>query len=83
MHTSGISQAIALKLLTYWGETGFRKHIRRVQLFYKRRRDAAIASAERHLSDVAEWGVPEAGKYICGCGKRAFVIAVRVHLWLR
>jgi len=62
MHTSGISQAIMLKLLKHWGPEGFKAHVRFVQLFYKRRRDASIAAAERHLKDIAEWGVPEAGE---------------------
>jgi DNA-binding transcriptional MocR family regulator len=52
---------MVLKLLEHWGEEGFRKHIRRTQLFYKRRRDSAIESANRHLQSIAEWGVPEAG----------------------
>ncbi len=37
LHASGISQALALKLLTQWGAEGWDRHIDQVSLFYARK----------------------------------------------
>lgn len=62
--TSVFSQACALALLRKWGPEGWNVHVTGVQALYRERRDHFIACAEKHLSGLAEWTVPEAGMFV-------------------
>eukprot|EP00455_Lapot_gusevi_P049941 TRINITY_DN716_c0_g1_i1.p1 TRINITY_DN716_c0_g1~~TRINITY_DN716_c0_g1_i1.p1 ORF type:complete len:213 (-),score=77.67 TRINITY_DN716_c0_g1_i1:216-854(-) len=64
LNASGVSQALAYKLMQHWGPAGWEKHLNEVALFYLRRRDVLIASAQRHLNKLAEWTVPDAGMFL-------------------
>jgi len=64
LHNSGLSQILTQKLLDHWGEAGFDLHATRVAEFYTQRRDVLLSAAERHLSELAEWDVPEAGMFL-------------------
>ena len=64
LHNSGLSQAVAAKLLTTMGAAGLDQHLARVALFYGRRRDALLAAATRHLTGLATWSTPSAGMFI-------------------
>jgi DNA-binding transcriptional MocR family regulator len=62
LHTSGISQVMAFKLLSAWGLQGWEQHLRRVALFYARKRDLCVAAARKHLgNNLARFSVPDAG----------------------
>eukprot|EP00949_MAST-11_sp_MAST-11-sp1_P003677 g3677.t1 len=72
LHTSGISQAVLAGLFDAWatadefesGTDGFLRHCESVRRLYLERRDAFLASAEEHLSGLAEWVVPTAGMFV-------------------
>lgn len=72
LHTSGVSQAIATALFDHWLEHGgtgdrwqrFEEHVAAVSGLYRSQRDAALASAERHLTSLAEWHSPSAGMFL-------------------
>merc|ERR1712188_16966 len=64
LHPSGVSQMITLKLLQHWGPDGFKDHVDRVQAFYRSQCDVFIAAAEKHLTGLAEWSVPNAGMFV-------------------
>jgi DNA-binding transcriptional MocR family regulator len=48
-------------LLKQWGPAQFDVHVNSIIAFYKSQRDAFLASADRHLTGLAEWNVPQAG----------------------
>eukprot|EP01083_Nonionella_stella_P171218 584395_1 len=64
LHTSGLSQQAAVSLFRHWGPSGLQAHLRKTQLFYMRRRDAAVRAVERHLTGLARWNVPNAGMFL-------------------
>ena len=64
LHTSGLSQAVALKLLQHWGREGFERHVQAICTFYRGQRDAFLQSATRHLDGLAEWSTPDAGMFV-------------------
>lgn len=64
LHTSSLSQAILLSLLKQWKFDGFKKHVKTIQDFYRGRRDALVAAAERQLKGLAEWNIPKAGMFL-------------------
>jgi hypothetical protein len=64
MHPSGLSQAIALSILEKLGKEGLEEHQRRVVEAYRKRRDMFCELAGKHLSGLAEWGVPDAGMFV-------------------
>lgn len=64
LHTSGVSQMMVSKLLTHWGASGWSEHVRKVSLFYARRRDVFLAAVERHLSGLVDYTVPTAGMFV-------------------
>lgn len=52
------------KILEHWGVQGFDEHARTVAQFYCDRRDVLVSAADRHLTGLAEWVVPEAGMFL-------------------
>jgi len=63
MHASGTSQLLISQVLKQWGNSGFEKHIEKVQNFYKNQRDSFIKSCNTHLTGLAEWNIPKAGMF--------------------
>ena len=60
LHPSGMSQAILLKLLQHWEQTGeFEGHVDKVVEFYRGQREAFLAAADKHLTGLAEWTTPQ------------------------
>lgn len=64
LHTSGVSQMLALKLLDHMGVDGFRQHADQVALFYLKRRDVFMNCANKHLEGLATWNNPTAGMFV-------------------
>lgn len=64
LHTSGVSQALVAKLLSAWGSEGWERHLRKVALFYARKRDLCVAAARRHLEGLARFSTPDAGMFL-------------------
>jgi DNA-binding transcriptional MocR family regulator len=61
LQPSAVSQAMVAKLLATWQLDGWERHLHRIILFYARKRDAIVRAAEKHLSGLAKWTVPDAG----------------------
>ncbi|XP_039769626.1 kynurenine/alpha-aminoadipate aminotransferase, mitochondrial isoform X3 [Ornithorhynchus anatinus] len=64
MHTSTFAQLLIARLLQQWGEEGFLEHVDRVMAFYRKQRDAMLASADKWLKGLAEWHSPAAGMFL-------------------
>ncbi|ESP03599.1 hypothetical protein LOTGIDRAFT_224237 [Lottia gigantea] len=64
MHTSGISQVLMFKVLENMGLEGFKDHVKTVANFYKSQRDACIKAANKHLTGLVEWNVPNSGMFL-------------------
>jgi len=64
LHTSGMSQVIAFRVLEQWGNEGFDAHVRKIQEFYKQRKVTLVSLLEKHLKGLAEWNDPVAGMFI-------------------
>jgi len=67
LHNSGLSQAVVSKLLQDWGSIskgGFEAHAQKVAEFYQERGQVLHEAAQRHLTGLAEWDVPEAGMFL-------------------
>ncbi|XP_057576243.1 kynurenine/alpha-aminoadipate aminotransferase, mitochondrial-like isoform X1 [Hippopotamus amphibius kiboko] len=64
MHPSTFAQLLVSQLLHQWGEDGFLAHVERVIDFYRKQRDALLAAADKWLSGLAEWHVPNAGMFL-------------------
>ncbi|XP_038611258.1 kynurenine/alpha-aminoadipate aminotransferase, mitochondrial isoform X2 [Tachyglossus aculeatus] len=64
MHTSTFTQLLIAQLLQQWGEEGFLEHVDRVIAFYRKQRDAMLASADKWLQGLAEWHSPAAGMFL-------------------
>ncbi|XP_076657848.1 kynurenine/alpha-aminoadipate aminotransferase, mitochondrial [Halictus rubicundus] len=64
LHAPTLSQAIMYKLMKIWGYDGLMKHFANIRYFYKQRRDAIAALAEKHLSGLAEFTVPKGGFFL-------------------
>ena len=64
LHTSGISQIVAYKLLQHWGVDGFMSHSRAVASFYAERREWFEQLAHKHLDGLASWVSPVAGMFL-------------------
>eukprot|EP01114_Cavostelium_apophysatum_P017834 TRINITY_DN5385_c0_g1_i1.p1 TRINITY_DN5385_c0_g1~~TRINITY_DN5385_c0_g1_i1.p1 ORF type:complete len:426 (-),score=84.91 TRINITY_DN5385_c0_g1_i1:15-1292(-) len=64
LHPCGLSQVVLLDALQRLGKDGLTKQISQVQKFYAERRDAAIASAEKHRKGLAECHPPSAGMFL-------------------
>ncbi|KAK4152104.1 aminotransferase [Chaetomidium leptoderma] len=63
LQPSSTSQVLALSLFRHWGYTGFVEHCAKAAEFYRHKRDAFAAAAERHLQGRATWDVPTAGMF--------------------
>jgi kynurenine/2-aminoadipate aminotransferase len=55
---------MVLALLRHWGREGFAKHIHAIRALYRSRRDALLSAAEKHLTGLATWEVPQAGMFV-------------------
>eukprot|EP00466_Bigelowiella_natans_P014347 jgi/Bigna1/51736/estExt_Genewise1Plus.C_30056 len=64
LHPSGVSQALCAKLLHHWGQDGWERHVKKVALYYMKRRDVFEALARKYLSAYAEWTTPSAGMFV-------------------
>ncbi|GMH87679.1 hypothetical protein TrVE_jg2792 [Triparma verrucosa] len=65
LHASGVSQAVVSKIFDHLGGVdGFLTHVDDVTSFYRERRDALVASVERHLSEFVEFESPKAGMFL-------------------
>jgi kynurenine/2-aminoadipate aminotransferase len=64
LHTSGLSQVMMSDLLHTWGLEGFKKHTDSVVEFYRKQKDAMMASADKWLTGLAEWSEPSAGMFV-------------------
>ncbi|RXK35822.1 tryptophan aminotransferase [Tremella mesenterica] len=64
LHTSSISQAVALALMQHWGIKGFLAHSTAVAHFYAERREKFEALAHKHLDGLATWVSPKAGMFL-------------------
>jgi len=64
LHPCGLSQVAVAKLLQHWGPAGFDAHVTDVCELYRQQRAAFLASAEAHLTGLAEWHAPEAGMFV-------------------
>lgn len=51
------------QLLKNWGAEGWEKHVEEVGQFYLHRRNLFFKAAEKHLTGLAEWGIPSAGMF--------------------
>ncbi|XP_063590066.1 kynurenine/alpha-aminoadipate aminotransferase, mitochondrial-like [Penaeus indicus] len=60
----GLSQALFTELFRAWGVDGFLRHVREVRQLYCNKRDAMLMAAERHLTGLCEWNVPEGGMFL-------------------
>jgi len=64
LHASSLSQVIASELLQRWGLKGFLQHVNAIETFYERRRDLMVAAADKHLTGLCEFSVPEGGMFL-------------------
>lgn len=58
------SQMAVHHILKKWGETGFNRHITRINSFYKNQALMMAESAKRYLTGLAEWHVPDGGMFM-------------------
>ena len=64
LHASSLSQVIAYELLSQWKIEGFLQHVAFVENFYKSRRDQMAKAAEKHLTGICQWSVPDGGMFL-------------------
>ncbi|OZJ03672.1 hypothetical protein BZG36_03543 [Bifiguratus adelaidae] len=64
LQPSTIPQVMTYALLEKWGQEGFQEHVHTVSQFYRKKMDAFVQHAEKYLSGLAEWTVPEAGMFV-------------------
>ncbi|WVQ93076.1 hypothetical protein IAU59_000140 [Kwoniella sp. CBS 9459] len=64
LHTSGVSQAVAYRLMEHWGIEGFLAHGRGVAKLYAERRAEFEAVAHKYLDGLATWVSPVAGMFL-------------------
>lgn len=64
LHTCGLAQVIANKVLTEWGEEGWDNHVKNAKYFYMKKRDMFIDKIQHHLGDMVEYTVPDAGMFV-------------------
>ncbi|KAG8229779.1 hypothetical protein J437_LFUL005860 [Ladona fulva] len=63
-HLSSISMMVIHKTLEKWGLEGFNKQVAYVREVYRKRRDLALASAEKYLKGLVKYNIPRAGMFI-------------------
>lgn len=64
LHAPTLSQVIMYKLMKIWGYDRLMKHFANIRCFYKQRRDMIAALAEKHLSGLADFTVPQGGFFL-------------------
>ncbi|XP_078049168.1 kynurenine/alpha-aminoadipate aminotransferase, mitochondrial [Augochlora pura] len=64
LHAPTLSQVIMYKLMKIWGYDKLMKHFANIRCFYKQRRDMIATLAEKHLSGLAEFTVPQGGFFL-------------------
>jgi len=64
LHASSLSQVIAYELLSQWKIQGFLQHVDFVEHFYQSRRDLMVEAAEKHLTGICQWSVPDGGMFL-------------------
>ncbi|XP_029170892.1 kynurenine/alpha-aminoadipate aminotransferase, mitochondrial-like isoform X2 [Nylanderia fulva] len=64
VHTSALSQMLVYKLFQVWEPQQFEEYFKDIQKFYRERRDIILTLAEKHLTGLAEWYVPEGGFFL-------------------
>ncbi|KAL0483171.1 2-aminoadipate aminotransferase [Acrasis kona] len=65
LHTSGLSQKVASKLLSkVWGQEGFDNHVRTVRKLYRGRRDEFLGYVDKHLGEHVSYNKPKAGMFV-------------------
>jgi kynurenine/2-aminoadipate aminotransferase len=65
LHTSGLSQRVASKLLSQiWGTEGLENHVHEVQALYRKKRDEFIYCVDKYLKDHVTYSVPKAGMFL-------------------
>nr|XP_027232239.1 kynurenine/alpha-aminoadipate aminotransferase, mitochondrial-like [Penaeus vannamei] len=64
MGGSSLSQVLVTELFHMWGLEGFLRHVKEVRDMYRRRRDAALSAAEKHLTGLCEWRKPGGGMFL-------------------
>ncbi|WVO15334.1 hypothetical protein L204_102990 [Cryptococcus depauperatus] len=64
LHTSTVSQGIALRLMQHWGIDGFLNHCHAVANLYAQRRERFEAVAHKYLDGLAKWVSPVAGMFL-------------------
>jgi kynurenine/2-aminoadipate aminotransferase len=65
LHTSGLSQRVASKLLgQVWGTEGLENHVKQVQTLYRGKRDEFISAVDKHLKPYVTYNVPKAGMFL-------------------
>ena len=81
MHASSLSQVIASELLQRWGLKGFLQHVNAIETFYERRRDLMVAAADKHLTGLCEFSVPE-GKQTAAWITNTILNIIYIHTML-
>ncbi|XP_074847968.1 kynurenine/alpha-aminoadipate aminotransferase, mitochondrial-like [Carettochelys insculpta] len=64
MNVCTLAQIATLELFHKWGQKGFLEHADRTMEFYRSRRDAMLAAADKWLKGLAEWYIPKAGIFL-------------------
>jgi len=57
-------QVMVYKTITKWTFDGLFERFSTIQQFYKIKRNAMVAAAEKHLTGLAEWYKPTAGMFL-------------------
>ncbi|CAL7946128.1 unnamed protein product [Xylocopa violacea] len=63
-HFMHFDEVILYRLMKLWGYDGMMSHFMRIRHFYKQRRDAIAALAEKHLSGLADFTLPKGGFFL-------------------
>lgn len=72
LHTSSMSQSIALSLFEEWAESnkkhdpidGFLNHISQIVEFYEVKKQMFLKYADKHLTGLCKWDIPSAGFFV-------------------
>lgn len=64
VHASSIAQVMANELLCKWGYQGLLSHAEKVSTFYREQRDFALSMAEKYLTGLCTWNIPQGGMFL-------------------
>nr|XP_039255728.1 kynurenine/alpha-aminoadipate aminotransferase, mitochondrial-like [Styela clava] len=64
LHNSTLIQMLVWKLLEKWKLEGFEKHLKETKTFYESQKNVMIESANKWLTGLAEWNVPQGGMFL-------------------